>query len=551
MKTIKNLLLATSIAILAACKEDPNEAAMRLLDETEPFWQHAQSMRGTELEQRSQRLSALRIVHGNIEKILADYPDSELAQLLGPRAQNFNMSLPTMEREIAELQRAIQCTEDAMSCLVEQAVIEFNAIQESPAEHLTRAGRLAPVLTDAERPDLALQILRDARRTHEEVAARVGLLSPQTDMLSYRAEIAALVALGRMDEAQDLARRYAEIMDNPALTSESSLQDRLKEEIGIAGILHLAGDDHAARGRITSVAARLGSLDLFGQIEVLTYLSRHYLALGMTAEMNDAGALAAHLLEEFRTTDFRRDEGADFRFGGIASVLAYSGRIDEGMLIRDITREMSSKRPATFFLDALVRTEQYDDAIALVQTTQSGKIYLSSLSSLMWHLIRTDRADDARSLFPRLQIAAANEDSVSSIPNLLRVARLADELGYLQIADNALHQAQLEALRDVHDHGSTFFAFEVFAANNAMGRMADAATLTDALEAHGHTYIPRLGLSARHLRGSFSALMSTGNPDGAFEIAARLAGASDRLDLITGGITDLSRLRQMITDEAS
>lgn len=550
MKMLSAFLFATSVLTLSACKEDSNEAATRLFEEAVPFWQHAQSVRGDELEDRRQRLAALRVVHSNIEKIMTDYPESDIARLFAGSGQAQALPVGAIAREIQDLDRMVSCAEDVVACLVDQAVLEFRRIQDAPADRLMRARNFAGQLVRAGRPDLALELLAEARRLQQVVAAGIGLPATLADVRSHEAEILILAETGRIDEAREAIAALDEAVQGITASTVTSLKDRLEADLGVARLLRQIGDERTARERTAAVASQVASLGLTEKINILPLLTYLFHSLEMDADMERAGALASQLLQLYRETDFQQDSGADFRFGHLATVLIYAGRIEEGISVREITGGMSSHVAATHILDSLIATEQLDDAVEFLRTTQVGRIHLRAMERLLRTLIAQGRTEEARSLFPRVQIAFANETNSSSGSDRILMQGLARDLGYTQIADDYLQQVRERIGRGIEAQRTPFWGYDVVSIYLDLGRTDEAVAFTNELEVFGARHRLSTAFVATALSHPFNALLAIGEQDRAFAIAERLSDPVQRFELYRTAIDAMIRRRQREAPQA-
>ena len=115
---IVTVVLIAGILAVAGCKEDPEQAANKLLVETTVAWQQYLAV-GQEVDatQYASRLELLEGIAANLEKIVTNYPESSLAVQLVSTGVAGKLSTAEVAALAGELSEKLPCLTAAENCL--------------------------------------------------------------------------------------------------------------------------------------------------------------------------------------------------------------------------------------------------------------------------------------------------------------------------------------------------------------------------------------------------------------------------------------------------
>lgn len=122
-------LLVASL-MLAACQEDPEKAANKLFVETSALLSASATVTKGDAGQIEKRQADLRQALANLDKIVAEYPESTLAVELVSLGAAKGVSRKDIEAEIAARQEELQCVAqpNRLSCIRDEAEIALNRV---------------------------------------------------------------------------------------------------------------------------------------------------------------------------------------------------------------------------------------------------------------------------------------------------------------------------------------------------------------------------------------------------------------------------------------
>ena len=152
MRVVLGIVL--SVVLATGAWADADAKANKLFVEAVQLWRQAEAVEGENLEQLETRLELLKQINANLDSIVSDYPESNLAVqlMIGPVG---GLELDGVDEPIAVLEASIECLREGYQCVYKEALDEARSIEDefvrsmllsSIAEALAASGDFAGAL---------------------------------------------------------------------------------------------------------------------------------------------------------------------------------------------------------------------------------------------------------------------------------------------------------------------------------------------------------------------------------------------------------------------
>lgn len=123
--------VAVALALLAGCREDPEQAANKLFVEAAPLWTQYQSLPLADPSQFDVRLQLLLKIQSSITSIVREYPGSSLAVEMLSSGKIKQLDANKIDNEILRLQKTIYCENSKAECVISLPLAEVKAIKNN------------------------------------------------------------------------------------------------------------------------------------------------------------------------------------------------------------------------------------------------------------------------------------------------------------------------------------------------------------------------------------------------------------------------------------
>lgn len=189
---------ALAFALLAGCREDPEQAANKLFVEASPLWAQYQALPQDDPAQFDARLKLLNRVDENLRKIVSDYPESSLAVEIISSGQAKSLDISIIKRDIGE----IICASDVYVCAVSKRLEEIKLMPNDSYKVNALAGVAGnqALHNDLEGASLTVEIALETAKSIIDEPSRSYALSS-----IVRAQIAGKNFDGALNTAKSIA----------------------------------------------------------------------------------------------------------------------------------------------------------------------------------------------------------------------------------------------------------------------------------------------------------------------------------------------------------